>query len=199
MRLWLLPVILFGSVAVIAQSDPCASVSAPLAIIQCYRAPLPDHIDKAQVPAFLRAAAAQMNRAQVPGGPYGILRKATGNNCDGYSCDILCAGQGEAQRQHDVLIDERVPTWGAPMTVPGIRIDVCEIPPNAPSPPPPPLPSPPPPPAGPSLEDIHRQIAELQASIARLEALITAERPIELGVRFLGTARGKVGAPQVQP
>ena len=45
------------------------------------------------------------NAAGVSGGPFGILEKASGNNCGGYSCDIICSGQGNAQKQWDVLID----------------------------------------------------------------------------------------------
>lgn len=104
----------------------CASNDA-LAVIRCVREDYPDHMSPEQAVEFLKKAAFNLNRGKVPGGPYGILRKVSGNQCGGYSCDIICAGQGDAQRQHDVLIDERIPTWGAPMTAPGIRQDVCEI------------------------------------------------------------------------
>jgi hypothetical protein len=79
-----------------------------------------------QAVAFLKASARDMNRAGVSGGPYGVLRKKSGNNCLGYSCDIICAGQGSSQRQRDVLIDEKYATWGSPLGA-GQRVDVCEI------------------------------------------------------------------------
>jgi hypothetical protein len=78
----------------------------------------------------MRGVAKDLNAAGIAGGPYGILRKQSGFNCGGFSCDIICAGQGSSQRQYDVLIDaggRSEPTWGAPKTAPGIRIDICEI------------------------------------------------------------------------
>jgi hypothetical protein len=80
-----------------------------------------------EVIAFLAGSAKDMNAAGVAGGPFGILQKRTGNNCHGYSCDIICSGEGQQQKQWDVLVDERFVTWGQPNTVPGIRIDACEI------------------------------------------------------------------------
>jgi hypothetical protein len=83
-----------------------------------------------QIVSFLRAVARSLNRNGIDGGPFGILRKRSGNNCGGYSCDIICAGQGSSQRQWDVLGDAegaQTPTWSGPKTVPNIRVDVCEI------------------------------------------------------------------------
>jgi hypothetical protein len=79
---------------------------------------------------FLKSTARSLNRNGIGGGPYGILRKETGNQCGGYSCDVLCAGQGNSQRQHDVLRDiegAQEPTWGGPERVPHIRVDVCVV------------------------------------------------------------------------
>jgi hypothetical protein len=101
--------------------------SDPIGILQCHRSAYPEHMSASQAVAFLRGSARDLNRAGVAQGPFGILRKQSGNNCNGYSCDIICAGQGNSQKQWDVLIDEKYANWGAPMTVPGIRIDVCEI------------------------------------------------------------------------
>ena len=77
--------------------------------------------------SFLRDSVRQFNQAGVPGGPFGLLRKRSGNNCGGYSCDVICSGQGDAQRQYDVLIDEDRPTWSGRPIGPDIRVDVCEI------------------------------------------------------------------------
>jgi hypothetical protein len=87
-------------------------------------------MNNGQILSFLRASAQSLNRNGISGGPYGILRKSGGNNCGGYSCDIICAGQGTSQRQHDVLGDvegAQSAGWGGAHTYPNIRIDVCEI------------------------------------------------------------------------
>jgi hypothetical protein len=80
----------------------------------------------AQAVKFLKGAARHFNMARVPGGPYGLLQKKFGNNCNGFSCDILCAGQGSRQRQYDVLINDRIAKWGAPLGD-GQRTDACVI------------------------------------------------------------------------
>lgn len=111
-----------------APGGPCNS-SNPLSIVECERAKY-GHMDRGQTVEFLRAVARSLNRNGIGGNPFGILRKAGGNQCGGYSCDIICAGQGTGQRQHDVLSDwdgSQAPTWGPAHTYPGIRVDVCEI------------------------------------------------------------------------
>jgi hypothetical protein len=87
-------------------------------------------MSRGQMLDLMRAIARSLNRNGISQGPFGILRKEGGNNCGGYSCDVLCAGQGNSQRQWDVLGDiegDQNPTWGGPNTVPHIRIDRCEI------------------------------------------------------------------------
>jgi hypothetical protein len=111
-----------------APGGPCNS-SSPQSIVECERAKY-GHMDRGQTVEFLRAVARSLNRNGIGGGPYGILRKAGGNQCGGYSCDIICAGQGTGQRQHDVLSDwdgPQGPVWGSAHTWPNIRVDVCEI------------------------------------------------------------------------
>jgi hypothetical protein len=77
---------------------------------------------------FIKGALFSMNEAGVPGGPFGLLRKTTGDNCGGYSCGVICAGQGNDQLQWDILIDDRIPTFGHPEDIhDGIRVDFCEI------------------------------------------------------------------------
>jgi hypothetical protein len=106
---------------------PCGPPNflTPLSIIACHINEYGDNLH-GQLEVFLFDVAIDLNRAGVPGGPYGRLRKTSGNNCNGYSCDIICSGQGSRQRQHDILIDERFPIWGSPIG--GPRVDVCEIP-----------------------------------------------------------------------
>lgn len=87
-------------------------------------------MNDAQLLAFLRSSAQSLNRNGISGGAYGILRKTGGANCGGYACDIICAGSGTGQRQHDVLGDAEGAQdagWGPPKTYPNIRVDVCDI------------------------------------------------------------------------
>jgi hypothetical protein len=53
-----------------------------------------------------------------------LLVKTTGNNCDGYSCDIICAQNGADHDQYDVLLDETFPQWNE-LADPTVR--PCEI------------------------------------------------------------------------
>ena len=104
---------------------PCTGPLSPLGIIQCHRSKYGTPMSDSDHVQLLRGIARDFNAAGVGGGPYGILRKTGGNNCGGYSCDIICAGQGGGQRQYDVLQDENHPQWGDPLPV--IRVDICEI------------------------------------------------------------------------
>jgi hypothetical protein len=101
----------------------------PDTIIKCERAKY-GHMSDGQLLEFLIASAKSLNRNGIPGGAFGILRKSGGANCGGYACDIICAGQGNDQRQHDVLGDAEGAQdagWGSPKTYPNIRVDVCVI------------------------------------------------------------------------
>jgi len=103
--------------------------SNPDTIIKCERNKY-GFMSSSQLVEFLRASAKSLNRNNIAGSPYGLLRKGGGHNCNGYSCDILCAGQGTSQRQVDVLGDAdgaQVAGWGSTLTYPNIRVDVCEI------------------------------------------------------------------------
>jgi hypothetical protein len=105
---------------------PCTGPLSPLGILQCHRSKYPSSMSASQHVQFLRDSARDFNAAGVSGGPFGILRKTSGNNCNGYSCDILCSGQGGGQQQYDVLRDEKDAQWGGPIGG-TLRIDVCEI------------------------------------------------------------------------
>ncbi len=111
-----------------APGGPCNS-SNPETIVSCERAKF-GHMSSSQTVSFLRSTAQSLTRNGISGAPFGILRKGGGSSCDGYSCDIICSGQGNGQRQWDVLNDAegaQGPTWSGPNTVPNIRVDVCEI------------------------------------------------------------------------
>jgi len=107
---------------------PCVS-SNPQKIIECERAKF-GHMSSSQTVSFLQSSARSLTANGISGGPFGLLRKSGGSSCNGFSCDIICSGQGNAQRQWDVLGDAegaQVPSWNGPSTVPNIRVDVCEI------------------------------------------------------------------------
>jgi hypothetical protein len=111
-----------------APGAPCDS-SNPDTIVKCERNKY-GRMNDAQLIEFLKASARSLNRNGISGGPFGLLRKTSGSQCGGYSCDILCAGQGSSQRQYDILGDAegaQTAGWGAPHTGSSIRVDVCEI------------------------------------------------------------------------
>ncbi|MEP6916386.1 MAG: hypothetical protein ABJC89_12105 [Acidobacteriota bacterium] len=107
---------------------PCNSKS-PQSIVECERAKY-GRMSSGQLLEFERAVARSLNSNGISGGPFGILRKSGGANCGGFSCDIICAGQGNDQGQWDILGDSegaQNPAWNGPNRVPNIRVDVCEI------------------------------------------------------------------------
>lgn len=84
------------------------------------------HIEHHELPEFLAKVAWDLNNNGHEWAPYGRLLKPVGNNCGGYSCDIICSDAGGFQRQWDILIDEdsfQGPVWNR---VPEISARVCE-------------------------------------------------------------------------
>ena len=111
-----------------APGAACVS-SNPLAIITCERNKY-GHMSATDTVNFLIAAARSLASNGISGAPFGLLRKTGGSSCNGYSCDIICSGQGSGQKQWDVLGDAegaQTPAWNGPSTVPNIRVDVCDI------------------------------------------------------------------------
>ena len=107
---------------------PCVS-GDPENIVECERRKF-GRMSSSQIVTFLRQVARSLNTNNISGRPFGILRKGGGHNCNGYSCDIICSGQGSSQSQWDVLADaegSQTPTWNGPKRAPNIRVDVCEI------------------------------------------------------------------------
>lgn len=103
--------------------------TTPQSIVRCQRSKF-GHMSSSQIVTFLRATARDLNRNGIANGPFGLLRKKSGNQCNGYSCDIVCSGQGNSQKQWDVLSDSdgsQGAVWIGPKEYPGIRVDVCEI------------------------------------------------------------------------
>lgn len=107
---------------------PCVS-SNPEKVVECERAKY-GHMSASQTVSFLVSTARSLQANRIAGGPFGILRKSGGMICNGYSCDIICAGNGNSQVQWDVLADAegaQIAAWNGPKVVPHIRVDVCEI------------------------------------------------------------------------
>jgi hypothetical protein len=109
---------------------PCYTLGNAEQIVQCRRSQY-GHMSQGEIVAMLRGVASDLNKAGIGDGPFGILRKGGGSNCGGYSCDIICSGQGTSQKQWDVLGDAEGAQgayWpGSPHTYPDIRVDTCEI------------------------------------------------------------------------
>jgi hypothetical protein len=111
-----------------APGGPCVS-SDPEEIVACERNKH-GRMSSSQLVTFLRSVARSLNANRISGAPFGVLKKDGGHNCHGYSCDIVCSGQGSSQSQWDVLGDadgSQFPTWNGPKRSPNIRVDVCEI------------------------------------------------------------------------
>jgi len=107
----------------------CSSRGTPQAILECQRNQYPAHMSHSELVSFLRASARDINRAGSAGGPWGLLQKTSGANCNGYSCDILCLGNGSGQVQRDVLLDaegSQIPLWGGPIDPAVMAVRVCE-------------------------------------------------------------------------
>jgi hypothetical protein len=111
-----------------APGGPCNAGTAQ-AIVNCERSKY-GHMSHGQMFELMKAIAQSLNRNRIADGPFGILRKGSGTSCNGYSCDVICAGQGGSQRQWDVLGDidgAQTPAWGGPNTGSSIRVDLCEV------------------------------------------------------------------------
>jgi len=96
------------------------------AVVECVRGQF-GFMNSDALVEFLRRIAINMNASGLEHGPFGVLLKPGGHNCNGYSCDVICSGQGNGQRQWDVLGDSdgaQTPKWDR---IPNIRADVCEI------------------------------------------------------------------------
>jgi hypothetical protein len=110
--------------------QPCSNQTQPINIVSCRRAQYTGHMSPDQDVLFEKSVASDLNKSSIGGGPYGVLRKSSGQSCGGYACDIICAGQGSSQKQWDILADSdntQTPTWNGPSTVPNIRVDTCDI------------------------------------------------------------------------
>lgn len=108
----------------------CAHLGDALAIITCHRARFPPGRldDEDDAFDFLTSIARDLNKARYDDwNTWGVLQKLAGRNCNGISCDIICRGNGSAQKQWDVLLASEIPKWDAPHEGADIRADVCLI------------------------------------------------------------------------
>lgn len=114
-----------------------------------------------QQATLLRNIAKALNSEGVRGGPFGVLIKTSGSNCLGISCDIVCTGNGDKQRQWDVIVGNEAQSavWHE---VDGITQRVCEVPSG-------PIVTPTDPVDPPAVD-----VAALKARIAQLEASLLA-------------------------
>ena len=113
-----------------APGGSCSSLTQPFNIVKCRRDQFAGHMSNDQVVVFEKAVASDLNKSSIGGGPYGLLRKSSGASCGGYACDIICAGDGNSQRQWDILGDSdgaQTPAWNGPNSVPNIRVDKCDV------------------------------------------------------------------------
>lgn len=124
------------------------------------------------IAALLRVIAQRLNAVDPRPDHFGVLVKTSGNQCAGYSCDIVCSGTGGSQRQWDVLIavgdpGGSRPTWHA--IGEGIAVRPCEVVPATSAPP---VPNPPPAPEPAPTPPDDRTIEELRARVTVLERLV---------------------------
>lgn len=85
-------------------SGNCVS-SSGISVVECNRARYAGQMSSSQIVDFLGQVAADLTAGGVNGAPFGLLLKDSGHQCNGYSCDIVCSGNGGGQRQWDVLSD----------------------------------------------------------------------------------------------
>ena len=82
-------------------------------------------MDHEEMIQFMREVAYDLNRLGISDkGGFGLAIKTIGNNCLGYSCDIICEGHGNDQNQYDILLDESIPQW---LEVGEVTVRYCEI------------------------------------------------------------------------
>jgi len=82
----------------------CRSSSGE-AVVTCHRNQYSGLMSSSQIVEFLGRVAGDLTASGINGAPFGLLLKDSGFQCNGYSCDIVCSGNGGGQRQWDVLVD----------------------------------------------------------------------------------------------
>lgn len=135
-----------------------AIAQTPLEIVVLHRGEDSGPLAPSKIVAILKAIAADLNVVHPRTGPWGVLRKTSGHQCLGYSCDVICTQGG---RQFDVFRDSEgaaEPTWGE-IATPNPQ-QGCEIVGGSAPPPP--------------VEDLRLVVRELQAQVAALTRVLEA-------------------------
>lgn len=105
-----------------APGTPCTNKATELDIVKCRRSQY-GHMSNTDIIAFLRGIARDLNAGNFPDKSYGLLVKTSGNNCNGYSCDIICS---TSTKIWDTLADSegsQDPIW----LTKGFNPDKCEV------------------------------------------------------------------------
>lgn len=104
----------------------CAHTGSPIGIVACrFEQHGSTGMDHEELIQFMREVAYDLNQLGISDkGGFGLAIKTIGNNCLGYSCDIICEGHGNDQNQYDILIDESIPNWAE---VGDVAVRECEI------------------------------------------------------------------------
>ena len=100
--------------------------STPISIVKCQRSKY-GHMSSGQIVQFLIATAKDLTAHGVSGAPFGIAVKTGGHNCLGFSCDILCSGNGSSQRQWDVLGDAEGKQTPGFSEVGTVAVRTCQV------------------------------------------------------------------------
>lgn len=79
--------------------------STGIDVVTCNRERYSGQMNTSQIVSFLEQTAVDLSASGIDGRPFGLLVKTSGHQCNGYSCDILCSGNGSGQRQWDTLSD----------------------------------------------------------------------------------------------
>jgi hypothetical protein len=114
-----------------AAQDPCATLKTAGEVVACVGRNAPANPSPAELRDLLTRTASALNAVGVDSGgrgPFGILRKESGHNCAGFSCDVICAANTKQTQAHwDIWIggDPHAPVWPRPKTGDDIRFDTC--------------------------------------------------------------------------
>jgi hypothetical protein len=81
----------------------CTPYAQPIDVVSCRRAQYPARLSPGQAPALLADIARDLNTSRPA--YYGRLSKTSGNNCGGFSCDIICETPGTNHQLWDVFGD----------------------------------------------------------------------------------------------
>lgn len=100
----------------------CSSRPSELEVVKCRRSQY-GYMAPGDLLQFLKGIARDLNAGAFPDKSYGVLVKTGGNNCGGYSCDIICSTNG---KRWDTLADSegaQDPIW----LLKGLGNDTCEV------------------------------------------------------------------------